>query len=147
METTGNVKTRPPAWLRWLANDAARGILSDAFQAPIGCHFFHDADRDEWEVTIFVSSTEVVGGPKDGTVLPSQIQLDIVQVMQIFDDVPQIYWQSDAVGPDDELGQHVSFEGSARGHLVWLRILQRPPQWAGPGRLLHAHTGSLENLW
>lgn len=147
METTENVRTHPPTWLRWFANDAARGILSDASQAPIGCHFFHDSDRNVWEVTLFVSLTEVVGGPQDGTTLPSQVQLDIVQVMQTFDEIPQTYWQSDPVREDDELGQHVSFEGTARGHDVWLRILRRPPVWTEPGRLLHASSGQLENLW
>lgn len=137
----------PPAWLRWFSNDAARGIIADEFHAPIGCHFFHNAADDEWEVTVFVSATEIVGGPMDGKKLPLQVQLDIVHVMNLFDETPAVHWQSDAIAEDDELAQHISFEGMARGHRVWLRVLRDPPEGTGPGRLLHTSDGEMETLW
>ena len=138
---------QPPSWLRWLSNDAARGFVADEFHAPIGCHFYRNPENDEWEVSIFVSSTEVVGGPMDGRKLPLQVQLDIGHVMNLFDETPTVYWQSDAVAEDDELAQHISFEGLARGHRIWLRILNEPPEGTGPGRILHAQSGEMETLW
>ena len=142
-----NAENRPPAWLRWLSNDAARGIVADEYHAPIGCHYYKNSANDEWEVSVFVSATEVVGGPMDGRTLPLQVQLDIVHVMNLFDETPTVYWQSDAVATDDELAQHISFEGTARGHKVWLRILKESPEGMGPGRLLHARSGEMETLW
>lgn len=138
---------RPPAWLRRLSNDAARGIVADEFHAPIGCHFYQNSQNNEWEVSIFVSATEVVGGPMDGRQLPLQVQLDIVHVMNLFDETPTIYWQSEALADDDELAQHISFEGMAHGYRIWLRILKEPPSGTGPGRLLHTQSGEMETLW
>jgi hypothetical protein len=138
---------RPPAWLRWLSNDAARGIVANECHAPIGCHFFQNPDNGEWEVSIFVTSTEIVGGQMDGKRLPLQLQLNIGHVMGLFDTPPKVFWQSDPISQDDELAQHISFEGTAGGHCLWLRVLKESPQGTGPGRLLHAHSGELENLW
>ncbi|MEZ6131399.1 MAG: hypothetical protein R3C59_22215 [Planctomycetaceae bacterium] len=137
----------PPSWLRWLSNDAARGIIADESHAPIGCHFYQDAETQEWEVSIFVSSTEVVGGPMDGKRLPLQLQLNIGHVMSLFDETPAVFWQSDPIADDDELAQHISFEGTARGHRLWLRILKESPDGTGPGRLLFSSSGEMENLW
>lgn len=138
---------RPPAWLRWLSNDAARGIIADEYHAPIGCHFFQNPEDDEWEVTIFVSATEVVGGPMDGTNLPQRVQLNIGHVISLFDEPPSVFWQSDRVDEQDELAQHISFEGVARGNKIWLRILKESPEGTGPGRLLHTQSGEIETLW
>ena len=147
MSLTHSRGNHPPKWLRQLSDDAARGIVEDEFHAPIGCHFFQNIVNDEWEISIFVSATEVVGGPLDGRKLRLQVQLDIIHVMNLFDETPKVYWQSDAVADDDDLAQHISFEGIARGHRIWLRILKEPPRGAGPGRLLHTQSGEMETLW
>jgi hypothetical protein len=139
--------TNPPAWLRWFVNDAVRGIVDRHVTAPIGCHFFHDSEADVWEVSLFVSRTEVCGGPADGKQVPSGLQIDISAVCSAFDTSPAIYWQAEKIAEDDELGNHLSFEGMARGFSVWLRILQNPPDWIGPGRLVHAQNGSIEDVW
>lgn len=140
-------KRIPPSWLRWFVNDASRGIIDLLSAAPVGCHFFHDQELDIWEVTLFVSKTEVVGGPMDGNTIPSGLQVDICQVHKAFDSEPATFWQSEAVQQDDQLGNHLSFEGVARGHRVWLRIVHHPPEGIGPGRLMHAGQGVIEDLW
>ena len=147
MSTWLNSKAPPPAWLRWFANDAARAILDTAVHAPIGCHYHYGQESNEWEVTVFVSDTEVVGGPRDGTLVPCRVQLDVSRAIELFDETPKIHWQAGALQDDEDVDQHVSFEGSVRGQLVWLRILAQAPRQAGPGRLLHASTGELEDLW
>lgn len=136
-----------PAWLRWFVNDAMRGVIDRHTTAPIGCHYFHDKDLDVWEVSLFVSRTEVCGGSADGKQVPSGLQIDIRAVSSAFDTAPSAYWQAEKISLDDELGNHLSFEGIARGFRVWLRILQDPPQWTGPGRLVHSQSGSIEDLW
>ena len=83
----------------------------------------------------------------DGTKLVYEIQLNIGDLMDLFDVPPGVYWQSAAVADDDDLAQHISLEGTARGHKVWLRILKESPEGTGPGRLLHARSGELETLW
>ena len=69
------------------------------------------------------------------------------QVCAAFDSAPAVYWQAEKLSHDDDLGNHLSFEGTARGFNVWLRILQNPPDWAGPGRRVHASSGNVEDVW
>jgi len=137
----------PPSWLRWFVNDVTRGVLDRSVQPPLGCHFFFDDSTDTWEVTLFVSRTEVIGGPLDGSEVPNGLQFDVAAVTAAFDSPPSIHWQVGQLAEDDELGSHMSFEGVARGQRVWLRMKQEAPAWAGPGRLLHAADGTLEELW
>jgi len=138
---------QPPAWLRWLGNDAAK-VLSGGRQqtAPVGCHFFHDVPEDTWEVTLFVMATEVVGGPADGSQMASRFEMDVNALVSLFDSTPQLRWQSDSFADDDQLGCHLSLEGLARGRDVWMRVLQAPPPEFAPGRLYFAADGRFENI-
>jgi hypothetical protein len=137
----------PPAWLRWFANEAAQAILNTVVHAPIGCHYHYSDELSEWEVTVFISDTEVVGGQRDGTIVPYRMQVDLPQVLGLFDQMPKVYWLAGMDDKEDDLNQHMSLEGQVRKHHVWLRILAQAPQQAGPGRLLHASTGELEDIW
>lgn len=139
--------TVPPAWLRWFVNDAIRGIVDRQEASPLGCHYFHDHNADVWEVSLFLSRTEVYGGPADGKQVPGGLRIDVVQVSAAYDSSPTIHWQSEKFSLDDDLGNHLSFEGVARGVKVWLRILQAAPEWAGPGRLVFAESGKVEDVW
>jgi len=147
MQGNTDSKTLPPAWLRWFVNDAAHGIIDRQAAAPVGCHFFHDLDEDVWEVSLFLSRTEVYGGPADGKHVPGGLQIDVAAVSKAFDFAPDVYWQSEKFSSDDELGNHLSFQGVARSAQVWLRILQSAPEWAGPGRLVHAESGRVDDIW
>ena len=147
MSTKFNSMASPPGWLQWFANDAARSIRDTSEHAPIGCHVHYAHECDEWEVTVFISDTEVVGGARDGTIVPCPIHLDVSHALELFDAMPNIHWQTGTIGQDDDLDQYVSFEGGVGGHHVWLRILAQAPRQAGPGRILHASTGKLEDLW
>ncbi len=137
----------PPAWLQRLIDDVTSAIVDYDCHAPIGCHFYRNPATAEWEISAFVSSTEVVGGPMDGTEVNPPVQFDISAVMELFDDKPTVHWQSDSVAVDDDLAQHISFQGSIKGRRVWLRMLQGAPEGTGPGRLVHAGSGEIENLW
>ena len=147
MQGNTDSNTVPPAWLRWFVNDAVRGIMDRHAAAPVGCHFFHDQDADVWEVSLFQSRTEVYGGAADGKYIPGGLQIDVSAVSAAFDLAPAVYWQSESISSDDQLGNHLSFDGVARGVQVWLRILQSAPEWAGPGRLVHAERGTVEDIW
>lgn len=147
MSVWRNSTASPPAWLRRFTDEASQAILDTEVHAPIGCHYHYVEELSEWEITVFVSDTEVVGGRRDGTIVPYQIQVDLPQVLRLFDQMPKVYWLSGVDREDDDLNQHVSMEGQVKGHQIWLRILAQAPQQAGPGRLLHAFTGKLEDLW
>jgi len=147
MRPTLGLQHHPPVWIKHLITHVTCAIVDHECHAPVGCHFYRSPGTAEWEISAFVSSTEVVGGPMDGTEVNPPVQLDISSVIDLFDDRPTIYWQSDPVAADDELAQHVSFQGVINGNRVWLRILRGAPEGTGPGRLVHAGSGRIENLW
>ncbi|MCA9060857.1 MAG: hypothetical protein KDA96_20080 [Planctomycetaceae bacterium] len=137
----------PPTWLRWFANDCSRGFAGGCALAPVGCHFYFDDEAERWEVTLFISRTEVVGGPMDGRTLPAGVIVDIQRVTSSFDSVSEVCWQAERLADTDDLGNHVSVTGIARGHQVWLRILANAPDDVGCGRMLYASIGVYEDLW
>lgn len=69
----------------------------------------------------------------------------MAQVSAAFDETPLIHWQSEKFSPEDDLGNHLSFEGVARGVHVWLRILD--PLNGRTVRLVHAESGKVEDIW
>lgn len=139
--------TQPPEWLAELADAVAEAIIGVAEPAPLGCHYFYDEPRDQWEVTLFPAATEVVGGRFDGRVTPSPFALDLARLSWALDVVERFHWQTHPLGPDDDLGPHVSLEGSHGGHSVWVRILAEAPEQFPIGRRVDASGEGLEDLW
>ncbi len=135
----------PPPWLQEMANAVALYLQPWELFPPLGCHYVHV--HDQWEVTLFAASTEMVGGRRDGARHPSRFNADLGGIQGIFSDVKRFEWQSLPVARDDELGAHVSLEGTYEGHAVWLRILAQAPDRFHSGRLVHIHDQVWEEIW
>ena len=137
----------PPNWLKCFASLVSKCLRPTDVMAPIGCHYYHNHARDEWEVTLFVSRTQVVGGPLDGRAVISRFDVDLDELRMIFDTPPALRWQALRKGEADELGPHISSEGSFRDQLIWLRIVAAPPNRFDAGRVAHAYELKLEDTW
>lgn len=140
---------QPPGWLSELANLATQAFHSQSPLAPVGCHF-HKNDEvspTQWEVTLFVSSTEVFGGAQDGQSSFSRFMVDLRDLMAIFDAVESCYWQAQPMAEDDQLGPHVGVEGQFQGHSIWLRITSHPPSEFEAGRVFDHAANELQNRW
>uniref|UniRef100_A0A7C2P1P9 Uncharacterized protein n=1 Tax=Schlesneria paludicola TaxID=360056 RepID=A0A7C2P1P9_9PLAN len=135
----------PPAWLQDFADAVAGHLHAVDVLSPLGCHF-HQSD-DLWEITVFASSTELVGGSRDGQGRVSRFQVDLLGLSQLFDDIQDFHWQAQGLGPQDDLGPHVSIVGRCRGQSVWLRVPAMAPKAFPPGRLAHVHQQSWEEVW
>lgn len=136
-----------PDWLLSFVNDVVQVFVDASVEAPIGCHVYHDESMNCWEVTLFISRTELLSGPHDGLKFPTWFQLNVFSVGTAFDTLPVIHWQSEKIAADDELGNHLSFEGIVSGYNMWLRILADAPAWTQAGRLVHADTGVIQDKW
>lgn len=137
--------SRNPEWLKRLVERVCGCIdlLQDA--PPIGCHFAeHD---DTWEVTVFVASTEIVGGVHDGRRIPSLFVADLSQVLLVFESVESCGWQPHRVDKEDELGAHVAIHGQFEGHQVWLRILAEAPEKFEAGRHANLLDRMIVDVW
>lgn len=130
-----------------MANQVASLMYDVDVLAPIGCHHFYNSNRNEWEVTLFASNTEIVGGEWDGVLAPSKFCFDILKVGEIFEEVKALYWQALPINYDDQLGPHVSIEGKCAGHQVWVRVLAESPEDFEPGRRVKAYEFDLKEIW
>lgn len=113
--------------------------------SPVGCHY-HLAE-DVWEVTIFASKTEVIGGEQDGLRFPSRFVLDVGALIGLFSDVDEVRWQNLAQAVDDELGAHLAIEGIHRGMRMVLRITAEAPDRFDSGRLANVYEMRFVDVW
>lgn len=135
----------PPEWLQELADGVATRILAVDVLAPLGCHF--TCADEVWEITLFASSTEILGGPQDGGERVSRFHVDILPLFELFDSLESVYWQAQGLGFEDDLGPHLGIEGVVQGQRVWVRIPSLPPRGYSPGRQALVKKRSWEELW
>lgn len=137
--------TPPPAWLAELANHVTAVIRPADVMSPLGCHYqFVDG---VWEVTIFASMTEIVGGERDGLRFPSRFSIDLQALLLLFDEVATAEWQVLPLGPEDDLGAHLSIEGTYGEQPVWLRIPAQAPQRFEIGRYANVYEMRFVDMW
>lgn len=136
-----------PAWIEKLANEVAAEMSAMDLLAPIGCHHYYNKALRCWEISVFASRTETIGGEKDGQRLPSQFVLDLQALQDVLSSVVAFHWQALPAGPDDEVGAHISIEGTYDGHTVWLRILAAAPERFECGRRVLVYEDRLEDRW
>ncbi|VAX36362.1 hypothetical protein MNBD_PLANCTO02-387 [hydrothermal vent metagenome] len=137
----------PPPWLSDFADSAAACLHGYDLLAPVGSHFFHNQAIDQWELTLFVSATEIVGGERDGEVTHSKFSVDVLGMASLFNDVSKLDWQALTIDKSDALGAHFSIEGKYFGCNIWLKVLALPPQGTPPGRTLDIYQQKLEDIW
>lgn len=135
----------PPSWLAELAKSVTTLMHAQDVLAPIGCHY-HRGD-DMWEVTIFASRTEVVGGERDGLRFPSRFVLDVKGLLALFETVEAIEWQALSQGPEDEIGANLAVLGSCEGGRVCLRIPAEAPHRFEVGRLANVYEMRFVDVW
>lgn len=113
--------------------------------APIGCHYHQDGKT--WEITIFASLTEVVGGQRDGLRFPCHFVLDVAGVVALFSKVDSVEWQILPEGTEDEIGAHVAVEGTYQGEHVLLRIPAEAPERFEVGRFANVFEMRYVDNW
>ena len=140
---------KPPRWIQRLGHRISQAFHASGLLAPIGCHFHQNdgLDGSQWEVTLFVSSTELFGGSNDGQIAVSRFMLDLKAVLSAFDVVDSLYWQTHVVAEDDQLGAHIGVEGEFEGNAVWLRITAEPPAQFQPGCSVDLNANITKDCW
>ena len=135
----------PPDFISSLANSVAACLTSFEPIPPVGCHF---ADSEVgWEVTVFPSMTEIVGGPDDGLRTAARVCVDVASVVSLFSAVRELTWQCMPLGKDDELGAHLYIVGDYEGEPVCVQILASAPPNLEPGRKALFHQGLISDEW
>jgi hypothetical protein len=130
----GDDESDDAVWLDLLQNSVSSCIEADSAMGPLGLRY-----REEegfWEVWIYPTPVEVVGGADDGEVLMPGFWLDLEQFRQEFDAVVAFGWNS--LGLSWPEGPHVSIEAVFRGREVYLQVLACAPEDEEPGLKLDA---------
>ena len=135
----------PPDWLEQLAQAISLCIDTSDPRSRIGCHYC--CVDNVWEVTLFVSRTEIFGGEFDGCAIPGRFTLDIGGLLHLLEEVHRGWWQPLSAGSDDDLGPHLSLEGISAGHRVWIRITAEQPLALESGRVANMIDGTIERRW
>jgi len=141
----GTMDNPPPAWLADLSDRVLALLSAEAPLQSIGCHF-HRVD-DVWELTLFAGATETVGGSRDGAWSDPPFSVDLLGLPACFDEIHGMWWQTQAVGSEDDLGNHLSVEGLVAGQKVWLRIKSHAPDRFGPAHQLLSTDQRTVDLW
>lgn len=124
-----------PAWLARFIDEAAQ--LFEPFRgvARAGYECFHVGD--EWEVSLYLGSSETMGGAQDGRLSPVNFRFDLKGLLNLFDTVTSYVWNAlPDVGEffdDEPLVSFIAIEGLKGGKTVRLQLHATSPTETGPG--------------
>ena len=113
-----------PAWLDELVEAVADCLTADGPMGPLG--FRYGEEEGFWELVVYPTPVELLGGAHDGAVVAPGFTLDLEGLRAAFDRVDDFGWN--APGLHDADGPHVWVEGEYRGREVWLRVLAQCPR-------------------
>ncbi|MEZ6129279.1 MAG: hypothetical protein R3C59_11395 [Planctomycetaceae bacterium] len=125
-----------PDWLRHFIKKAAALFEPLTTVGRVG----YDCQADErgWNVCLYLGTTEIIGGPKDGQIEHAGFVIDLKQLMTIFQNVQRFEWYSISNKNDDRFEEPIrsvmKITGQTEdGHFVQLELLASPPRFVGPG--------------
>lgn len=134
-----------PKWISQFVSEVCSSLHSSDGIPTVGCHV---AEAEEmWEVTVFFSPTEILGGEHDGSRNPYLYIMDALSLIDVFDAVESASWQPMQLDADDDLRNHFAVIGAYRGHLVWLRVLAEIPEHFEPGLFFDHNSGRILDSW
>ncbi|MEY3457343.1 MAG: hypothetical protein RL215_500 [Planctomycetota bacterium] len=129
-----------PEWLQRFVEGAAQLFepLMSVGRAGFDCQL----DERGWLVSLYLGTTEIVGGPRDGQVDHVSFCVDLLRLQGMFSRLTRLEWYSVAAGDGSGCGgirSLVSVHGEVSGGgAVRLEVLSIPPEVVRPG--LHLRT-------
>ena len=91
-----------------------------------------------WTVCMYLGTTEIIGGPKDGQIEHAGFSVDLTKLTTLFSRIDRLEWYSVANENHDRFEDATRSVLSAHGFVndtnhVQLELLHAPPRFAGPG--------------
>lgn len=125
-----------PEWLKRFVQQASAVFepLTHVGRVGYDCQF----DERGWTVCMYLGTTEIVGGAKDGQIDHASFRMDLNSVTSLFSLVSRFEWYSlpaESSNPGSErIRSLVCLHGIVAGaHEVRLELLATPPDFVGPG--------------
>lgn len=137
-----------PAWLTSFVDEVAEifNPTEDVGRVGFDCQF----SEEYWEVGLFLGSTEIVGGQRDGQFIAAGFQYDLLQLLDRFESVNRFHFnfleQTDSKTASDSALAYITIEGHLVDlELVRLNVYSVPPEEAGPG-FRQSHDGNISTV-
>jgi hypothetical protein len=125
-----DAESLPAVWLRGLVEAVAGCIEADSAMGPLG--YRYGEEDDLWQIDLYPTPVELLGGAVDGEVVDPGFTLDIEQFRGLFDRIDALAWQS--LGFPFGEGPQMAVEGVYRGHHVFVQVLAYAPDDEEAGR-------------
>jgi hypothetical protein len=122
----GTLMSEAPQWLTSLIDAVGNCMEAHCATGPLA--FRWGNEEDFWEVRVYCTPGEAVGGAEDGAILVPGFSLDLMGLTSIFEELTDRQWQAHSFGPHDQEGPHISVEGVYQGHHVYLQVLAEAPE-------------------
>jgi hypothetical protein len=130
-----------PGWLRQFVELAA-GLfepLTNVGRVGYDCQ----VDERGWTICLYLGTTEIIGGPRDGQIDHASFCIDVLQLQKLFENIDRLEWFSVSSSVADSgpapIRSLLSVHGKVPGGgLVRLELLGMPPNVVKPG--LHLRT-------
>ena len=88
-----------PQWLTSLVDAVGNCMEAHCAAGPLA--FRWGTEDDFWEVMVYCTPGEAVGGAEDGAVLVPGFSLDLMELTSIFEELTDSHWQAHSFGPHD----------------------------------------------
>ncbi|MBC8869804.1 MAG: hypothetical protein H8E44_10320 [Planctomycetes bacterium] len=117
-----------PVWLENLVDHIAMNMEADSVQGPLG--YRYGEEDGFWEVIVYPTPVELLGGAVDGEVVAPGFTLDLEGLRSGFDRIADSRWNAFGLIPGE--GPYLAVEGKFQGHDLFLRILAYAPDDEDP---------------
>ena len=127
-----------PEWLKTFIRNVAELFepLNNIGRVGFDCQ----GHERGWTVCVYLGTTEIIGGPKDGQIEHASFVVDVVSLTGLFHKIDRFEWYSVSNDSDDRFEEAtrslLSLHGAADAdNQVHLELLHAPPRFVGPGLL------------
>jgi hypothetical protein len=117
------------AWLDELLEALVGCVQADSPMGPLGLRYWEE--EGFWEVWVYPTPVELVGGRHDGEIVVPGFSIDLEQLRELFESVVAFGWN--ALGLNWPEGPHIYIEGVFQGREIWLQVLAYAPNDEEPG--------------
>lgn len=121
-----------PQWVTQFIDEVADLFepMTDVGRVGFDCRLAEEC----WFVSLFLGSTEVVGGPEDGQSHYTNFRFDLSPLLERFSRIERFAWNSlPHQSESDDHGSYITIEGHLEENRLRLDIRSIPPETAGPG--------------
>jgi hypothetical protein len=106
-------------WLDALRDAVAASIEPESPMGPLGLGYRQE--EGFWEVCVYATPVELVGGARDGDIVVPGFHVDLEQLRSTFDTITASV--CNALGLTSDEGPYVYLEGKFQGREVYLQVL------------------------